>query len=82
MSRKYGLTMVLTVGGIDIADVYDLVEHAEKIGVDAIVLLPNIFYKPKIEEDLVEYFKIINKYTTRVPLYYYHIPEYTNVKCK
>lgn len=79
--RKYGLTMVLTIGGIDIVDVFDLVEHADKIGVDAIVLLPDLFYKPKVEEDLVEYFKIINKYTTRVPLYFYHIPDFTNVKC-
>lgn len=82
VSRKYGLTMVLVIGGVGINDVYDLGEHAEKIGVDGIVLLPDLFYKPRIEEDLVEYFKLITKYITRVPLYYYHIPEYTNVKCK
>lgn len=82
VSRKYGLTMLLVIGGIDITDVYELGEHAEKIGVDGIVLLPDLFYKPRIEEDLVQYFKLITKYITRVPLYYYHIPEYTSVKCK
>lgn len=82
VTRKYGLTMMLTIGGIDILDVYELVEHAEKIGVDAVVILPDLFYKPKTEEDLVEYFKLITTYITKVPLYYYHIPEYTDVKCK
>lgn len=82
VSRKYGLMMVLVIGGLDIVDIYDLGEHAEKIGVDGIVLLPDLFYKPRIEEDLAEYFNTITKYITRTPLYYYHIPEYTNVKCK
>lgn len=82
VSRKYGFTMVLTIGGIDIVDVYDLGEHAEKIGVDAIVLLPDLFYKPITEEDLVEYFKLITKYITRVPVLYYHIPYYTGVNRK
>lgn len=82
VSRKHGLTMVLCIGGADIADVYDMCEHAEKIGVDCIVLLPDLFYKPRIEEDLVNYFKDITKYVSRVPLYYYHVPEYTGVKCK
>jgi len=80
VSRKYGLTMVLVIGGIGITDIYELGEHAEKIGVDGIVLLPDLFYKPRIEEDLVEYFKLITKYVTKTPLYYYHIPEYTSVK--
>lgn len=80
--RKHGLTMVLCIGGADIADVYEMTEHAEKIGVDCIVLLPDLFYKPRTEEDLVNYFKDINKYVSRVPLFYYHIPEYTDVKCK
>lgn len=80
--RKYGLYMVLCIGGCGIDDVYQLCEHAEKIGVDSIVLLPDLFYNPKIEEDLVEYFKDICKYCPTRPIYYFHIPEYTNVKCK
>lgn len=82
MSRKHGFAMFLCIGGIDIADVYELSEHAEKLGVDGIVLLPDLFYKPRIEEDLVNYFKDINKYVSKTPLYYYYIPEYTGVKCK
>jgi len=57
VTRKLGLNMMLAIGGVGIADVYDLAEHAEKIGVDAIVLMPDLFYRPKIEEDLVDYMK-------------------------
>lgn len=79
VARKHGMHMVLSVGGIDITDVYELAEHAEKIGVDAIVLLPDLFYKPRTEEDLVDYLKDIFKYAPTRPFYYYHIPEHTNV---
>lgn len=79
IARKYGMHMILSIGGTDISDVYDLAEHAEKINVDAIVLLPDLFYKPATEEDLVEYFKDIFKYAPTRPFYYYHIPEHTNL---
>lgn len=82
VTRKYGLTMALAIGGTGIYEVYDLVEHAEKIGVDVIVLMPDLFYKPKIEEDLVEYFQNIVKYAPTRPFYYYHVPEHTTVYCK
>lgn len=79
VARKHGMHMVLSIGGTDISDVYELAEHAEKIGVDAIVLLPDLFYKPRTEEDLVDYIKDILKYAPTRPFYYYHIPEHTNV---
>lgn len=82
VSRKHGMTMMLAIGGVGIAEVIDLVEHAEKIGVDSIVLLPDLFYKPRVEEDLVDYIKDIVKYAPTRPILYYHIPEYTDVKCK
>lgn len=83
VSRKQGFTMVLAIGGVGITDVFDLTEHAEKIGVDAIVLLPDLFYKPRVEEDMVEYVKTIVTYTnTTRPIMYYHIPEFTKVYCK
>ena len=73
---------MLAIGGTGIAEVIDLVEHAEKIGVDCIVLMPDLFYKPRIEEDVVEYVQTIVKYCPTRPIYYYHIPEHTNVRCK
>lgn len=77
--RKYGMTMLLCIGGCPITEVYELCEHAEKIGVDCIVLLPDLFYKPAIEEDLVEYIKHVVRFCPTRPIYYYHIPEYTRV---
>jgi dihydrodipicolinate synthase/N-acetylneuraminate lyase len=78
--RKHGLIMMLTIGGVGIADVYDLCAHAEKIGVDCITLLPDLFYKPRIEEDVVDYLKDVVKHCPTRPIYYHHIPEYTNVR--
>lgn len=78
--RKHSLTMMLAIGGVGITDVYDLCEHAEKIGVDCIVLLPDLFYKPRTEEDLVNYIKDVAKYCPTRPINYYHIPTYTDVK--
>lgn len=80
VSRKYGITMVLCIGGTPITEVHELAEHAEKIGVDCITLLPDLFYTPRTEEDLVEYMKQIVKYCPTRPIYYYHIPQYTDVK--
>lgn len=80
--RKHSITMMLCIGGCDVADVCDLCDHAEKIGVDCVVIMPDLFYKPKVEEDLVSYMNIICKYCPKLPLYYYHIPQYTDVKCK
>lgn len=82
VTRKFGLKMMLAIGGVGIADTMDLAEHADKIGVDAIVLFPDLFYRPKIEEDLVEYMKEIVKYTKNTSVYYYHNPEHTKVYCK
>lgn len=82
VSRKYGITMVLCIGGSPLTEVTELCEHAERIGVDCITLLPDLFYKPQTEEDLLEYMKTIVKYCPTRPIYYYHIPEYTDVDCK
>lgn len=80
--RKNGIVMMLAIGGVGIADVYDLLEHAERIGVDAVVILPDLFYKPNVEEDLVDYIKDVTKHSPSRPIYYYHIPELTSVRCK
>lgn len=82
VSRKHGMKMFLAIGGVGVADVHDLVDHAERIGVDAIVLLPDLFYKPRVEEDLVDYIKDVTTHAPTRPILYYHIPEFTAVHCK
>jgi N-acetylneuraminate lyase len=78
--RKYDLVLMVQIGGTSVADVYELAEHAEKLGVSAILVLPDLFFRPACEEDLVEYLKEVSKYAPTRPLYYFHIPKYTHVK--
>jgi len=79
VTRKYDLKMLLNIGGLDLPEVYLLAEHAEKLKVDAVMLMPDLFYKPRTEEDLVYYIKdIVARMPTR-PVFYYHIPMMTDV---
>lgn len=79
VTRKYDLKMLLNIGGVALPEIYILAEHAEKLKVDAVMLMPDLFYKPKIEEDLVYYIKDIVKYIPTRPVFYYHIPIMTDV---
>ncbi|XP_055298417.1 N-acetylneuraminate lyase B-like [Sitodiplosis mosellana] len=79
VTRKYDLRMLLNIGGIDLADVYELAEHAEKLKVDAVMVTPDLFYKPKTEEDLMYYLKDIMARMPTRPMFYYHIPMFTQV---
>lgn len=70
------------IGGTSITDVYELAEHAEKCGISAVLCLPDLFFRPTVEEELVEYFKDIASYCPNRPLYYYHIPQFSHVRRK
>lgn len=80
--KKYGVTLMVQIGGSDILSVFELAQHAEKIGADCILCLPDLFFKPKTEEDLVSYIKSIARYCPKTPFYYYHIPRMSGVDCK
>lgn len=82
VTRKYDLKMLLNIGGLPLPELYLLAEHAEKLKVDAVMLMPDLFYKPKSVEDLVYYIKdIVIRMPTR-PIFYYHIPIMTDVYCE
>jgi len=78
--RKHQLLIVAQIGGAAVADVYDMAEHAEKLGVDAVLCLPDLFWRPRSEEDLVFYMKEVAQYCPTRPLLYFHIPYYTKVQ--
>jgi len=78
--QKYELVLMDQIGGTSVTDVYELAEHAEKCKISAVLCLPDIFFRPTVEEDLVEYFKEISSYCPTRPLYYYHLPQFTNVR--
>lgn len=81
-SRKYDMKMILNIGGMDLPDVYEMAEHAEKIKIDAVMLLPDLFYRPMMEEDLMMYMKDIMMRMPSRPVYYYHIPMMTGIYSK
>lgn len=73
---------MLQIGGCYTEGVFELATHAEKIGVDCVLCLPDTFFKPKIEEDLVDYIKQIARHCPSRPFYYYHIPRMSGVDRK
>lgn len=81
-SKKHGVTFMLQIGGCDILSVFELAQHAEQIGVDCVLCLPDLFFKPKVEEDLVAYIQSIARHCPTRPLYYYHIPRMSGVECE
>lgn len=80
--RKYGLTFMVQVGGTTVTDVHDLAEHAEKIGADAVLCLPELFFKPTSAEDLIHYLQEVGSHCPSRTLLYYHIPGQTEVNRK
>lgn len=78
--RKYNLVLMTQIGGT--SDVNELAEHAEKCEISAVLCLPDLFFRPTTEEELVDYLMNIAKHCPTRPMYYYHIPQFTNVRCK
>lgn len=68
------------IGGT--SDVNELARHAEQIEVSAVLCLPDLFFRPSVEEELVEYLWNVAKYCPTRPLYYYHIPQFSGVRCE
>lgn len=81
-TRKYGMTMLVNIGGMDLPSVYMLAEHAEKLKVDCVMIMPDMCYKPMTEEDILMYMKDIMKRCPSIPMMYYHIPMVTDVHCR
>ncbi|KAL3287915.1 hypothetical protein HHI36_002371 [Cryptolaemus montrouzieri] len=71
--------LMVQVGGAPLPDVIDLAKHAEQIGVDSLLCLPELYFKPKSIEELIHYLKVIGSSAPNTPLLYYHIPSFSNV---
>lgn len=77
--QKYGILLMVQIAGCPFADAIDLARHAATLKVDGILCLPELYFKPKSIEKLVGYLKDISIYCPNTPLYYYHIPMFTQV---
>lgn len=72
-------TLMVQVGGAPLPDVLELAAHADKLKVDALLCLPELYFKPKTSEELIKYLSLVSKAAPNTPLLYYHIPSFTNV---
>jgi len=77
--KKYNITMMVQIGGASLKDVITLARHAESLKVDAVLCLPDLYFKPKTVDHLVVYLQNIGKYCPNTPLLYYHIPMFTSL---
>ncbi|XP_008205854.1 N-acetylneuraminate lyase isoform X2 [Nasonia vitripennis] len=67
--------LMVQIGGTSLNDVKELAAHAEKLGVNSLLCLPELYFKPTSVEDLIEYLSIVSKSAPNTPLLYYHIPK-------
>jgi len=71
--------IMIQVGGAPFPDVIDMARHAEKLGADSILCLPELYSKPQDMAELISYLSIVGQAAPNTPLLYYHIPMFTNV---
>ncbi|KAJ8714179.1 hypothetical protein PYW08_007799 [Mythimna loreyi] len=78
-ARPFGAKVIVQVGGAPLPDVLELAKHAEKLGADGMMTLPELYYKPKTVEQLVCYLQSVSEAAPNLPLIYYHFPMMTGV---
>ncbi|XP_026743029.1 N-acetylneuraminate lyase-like isoform X2 [Trichoplusia ni] len=78
-AKPLGTKVIAQIGGAPLPDVLELAKHAKKLNVDGIMTLPELYYKPKNEHQLVEYLEEVSKAAPTLPLIYYHFPVMTGV---
>uniref|UniRef100_A0A182M3E0 N-acetylneuraminate lyase n=1 Tax=Anopheles culicifacies TaxID=139723 RepID=A0A182M3E0_9DIPT len=77
--KKHGITVMVQIGGAPYPDVVQLAQHASQLDIDAVLCLPELYFKPKTCEKLVSYLKGVAKHCPTIPFFYYHIPTFTDV---
>ncbi|XP_032681586.1 N-acetylneuraminate lyase-like [Odontomachus brunneus] len=77
--KETGQHLMIQVGGAPLPDVIELAKHAESLHVDAILCLPELYFKPNTPGQLVEYLEIVGQAAPNTPLLYYHIPMFSDV---
>lgn len=75
--KKLEVLLMVQISGCPFADAVELAQHAAKLNVDGVLCLPELYFKPKTVEKLVQYLKDIAVHCPKVPIYYYHIPMFT-----
>ncbi|XP_066154843.1 N-acetylneuraminate lyase-like isoform X1 [Euwallacea fornicatus] len=77
--RNTSQHLMVQVGGAPFPDVVDLARHADTLGVDSILTLPELYFKPTKSQELISYLKFISAAAPNTPLLYYHHPSLSGV---
>lgn len=78
-TRSLNMHVMVQISACPLPDVQELTKHAEMIGADSILCIPELYYRPTCNEELAEYLKIISDVAPKTPLIYSHNPEMTAV---
>lgn len=77
--KKFDILLMVQIAGCAFVDTVELAKHAASLNVDGVLCLPELYFKPKSIEKLVDYLSDLSLYCPDIPLYYYHIPKFTEV---
>lgn len=76
------LCVIVHVGHNCLADAQELTRHAAKIGAAAVSAFAPCFFKPRDNDELVDWCAAIAGAASGIPFYYYNIPSMTGVNFK
>ncbi|XP_022817899.1 N-acetylneuraminate lyase A-like [Spodoptera litura] len=79
VSRSLNLSVIIQVGGRPLPDAQKLAAYSEEAGADAIMTIPELYYKPKTAKQLVYFMQDVARYAPETPILYYHVPSYSDV---
>ncbi|XP_061709064.1 N-acetylneuraminate lyase-like isoform X2 [Cydia pomonella] len=78
--KPTGIHVQVHVGGAPIADVLELAKYCQSVGVDSILTMPELYFKPKNADELVSYVELVAQAAPKLPLLYYHNPPRSRVE--
>lgn len=73
------MILMVQVAGGAMVDTIEMAKHCTEQKVDGILVLPDLFFKPRNCEELLDYMVDVSNNCPNIPIYYYHIPAYTGV---
>lgn len=59
--------------------IFSKANHAESIGADSILCLPELYFKPTTACELADYLRLVGESAPKTPLFYYDFPKASNV---
>ncbi|KAF9806884.1 hypothetical protein SFRURICE_005841 [Spodoptera frugiperda] len=68
VARPAQMKVIAQVGGGPLPDVLELAKHAEKLNVDGIMTLPELYYKPRTVDQLISYLQTVSAAAPTLPL--------------